>query len=246
MHRRDRLKSSKFGRMLIDQNFKLEKTNYINLEIIECYASVSEIEGITISYLVIGNHLRNIYEESDYIDTGQSIYMRLPEDNKPHINENEEKIYFDLAFNKYEQICNKLSTELAALPNYEGICYRYCEGNDIQAYANNIKVNDFVMDNSFISSSIYKGAGGWNKWGFEGTESFRVGFFIIKSKTGKYIGEISAATNEKEILFDKRSIFEVLEIINISNNTFYIYLEETSKDRQIQQVKNIFTGEAMV
>lgn len=246
---KDRYKMTQLGRSIANRKYKVIQNNSKNnYEILRSWTSETEIQGCRVSYYTLSSHLRDLFEENEYIIRGSKIYRHLKIEDRPDLGGDADEIYLKVAKNKYDQICNRLSNELNSLPNFEGECYRYSELKDSDVYGKKIQVNDFIMDKSFVATSRYRGAGGWNSWGFNKwglgkyPEMKPTGYFIIKSKTGKYIDGISASNNEHEIIFDKKVVFKVLHIDNYFDRTFYIYLEETCTVLDISIVKDIYTG----
>lgn len=240
---RDRFVTTKFEKSLVDFNLKPVKVNRSgNYEYVRAWTTPLSVSGYNLHYNKISSHLRGLLDEGEYIFFGKLLYKNLKSEVKNYNKENLNETYLNLGRYKYNGICEKLSFELSSLPKHTGKCFRYSTLRDSDIYSQKIKVNDFVMDNSYLATSLYRGSGGKNKWGNSGDEFDPIGYFIINSKTGKRIDIISASNNENEVLFDKETIFKVMDIINISNRTFYIYMNEVLVKNQMDPIKDIYTG----
>lgn len=228
----------------IIKGFTFKPKNVIcgnNYKVLKCYTERSTIDGLEVNYYKLGNHLRGQFEHYDYYNEGIDKFFSTW--NNSSGNFDKEKYFVNLVKKKYDEVCERLSIELSSLPNYEGTCYRFSYLKGVDTYGKNIEIGDLVMDNSYLSSSIYRGSGGMAQWGIIDPEENANGNFIIKSKSGKYIQSISGAKTENEVLFDKQTIFKITEIDNPSKTEFYIYMEELIINQNNQKVKDIYTGE---
>ena len=116
-----------------------------------------------------------------------------------------------------------ISTAIPKLPKWDEVVYR---GMDTERFSSVDELNQFFQEMSnnslvtmpaFTSTSINR----------EVAERFSKGriIFKIKSRRGVYLGKFSSAGGESEILFDKQSIFK---IVNVQQEGFtgLIELEE--------------------
>ncbi|WP_430816414.1 hypothetical protein [Carboxylicivirga sp. RSCT41] len=141
-----------------------------------------------------------------------------------------------------EKICNEISSELKHFPNHIGKCYRVIFSQD-NNYEERIKKGDFVIEKSFLAASIYRGDG-ISTWGSK-TRHPMQGYclhFIIESLTGKpiFLGK-TLNSKEKEILFNRNTIFKIKEVKKVKES-FFIYMEESGLSSSNTKVKDIFTG----
>ena len=238
----DRKRTTKIERLFINIKSKTEAIDpELNYTVLRSYTSRSKINGLEVSYFKLGNHLRGLFEYYDYYYEGLAVFpSEFPHNSDENFDR--EKFYVDLAKSKYDEICNRLSKELATLPDYKGKCYRSSTLLDIDVYQHKIKPDDFVMDNSYLSTSRFKGSGGLASWGYKGIEEAQ-GYFLISSKSGKYINNVSDAKVEHEILFDKQTVFKISKIVTYSESTFYIHMEEVIVDKTKVEIKNIYSGD---
>ena len=116
---------------------------------------------------------------------------------------------------KYGPAIELINTALEKFPNYVGDVVRYDTKKSVNSWTPG-KIKNFK---SYTSTSKKKGF----KW--KGNVKF-----FIKSKTGKYVGFISAFPNEEEVLFGPNTKFKVLKKEKASDPyskvEWHVYLEE--------------------
>jgi hypothetical protein len=108
----------------------------------------------------------------------------------------------------------KLSAELAVLPNFSGKVYRGIEVESTTDFHNEIKGKKSVTFKAFVSTS--KNA----KRAFCGNVQF-----VIVCKTGKDISALSAKAIEEEVLFNRNSAFNVQKV-ELKNGKVLVSLTE--------------------
>lgn len=108
----------------------------------------------------------------------------------------------------FEEILN---SALEKLQSYDDLVKR--GGNLPPAILATHNVGNIVTYPSFTSTSV--------GYGFDGDHTF-----VIKSKTGKYIGPLSSSPDEEEVLFKSGARFKVLDRKEKSNGEIEFVMEE--------------------
>lgn len=126
----------------------------------------------------------------------------------------------------------EVSLVINKLPRFNGIVYRGMAFEDITKYnkfLDNIKNNKIMNTPTFTSASLDKNiAKKFATVDKEYEKVFGKGgsiTFEIKSKNGNYVGKYSGNVNEKEIIFDRNTKFEITGIKK-KDNIAIINLEE--------------------
>lgn len=113
-------------------------------------------------------------------------------------------------------LVRRLDVTLDRMPLYKGIVYR---GTDLpESIVRNLKVGNEFSDLGFMSTSRLTGFSGAYK-------------FIIISKTGRTIEDISASPDEYEVLFKRGTKFKITRLYSkeeYSKKQNYIEMEEIS------------------
>ncbi len=132
-----------------------------------------------------------------------------------------EKITIPERANEYKTLSQNLSIALGKMPKYNGKVFRCMEMESIERlkeFEKKISDNKLVAMKNFISTSLKK----------EVATSFGNSpgsvYLEIQSKNGRFLGEHSFKPEEKEILFDKQSVFKVKKVDN--KGILKVYLEE--------------------
>ncbi len=111
------------------------------------------------------------------------------------------------------RVVKRLNSSLDKLPSYNNDVYRGISFPNMEEAINfikNIKVGQTITELGFTSTSIKQGVA------LEFLRTNKAGFlFKIKSKNGKWIGELSDFQEELEVLFKSGSIFKVKKMHDI-------------------------------
>lgn len=123
----------------------------------------------------------------------------------------------------------ELNEALDRLVPYRGVSYRQADVAGPNVYGGLINNGDFIQDKSFWSTSALKIDGSAGKWGVEGTEGRPRVYFIIDGFSGRYISQYAGVEEgQHEVLFKKGMIFQVRQIANHQNKTFFVHLRESN------------------
>lgn len=96
-----------------------------------------------------------------------------------------------------------MNSGLDKLNSYKGTVYRGADLTDeiFEKYKNSLKTGKVIVEESYLSTSRE-----------EGSAFTKNTFYIIKSKNGKQVENISKFMSEKEVLFKEGSKFKVNKI----------------------------------
>jgi hypothetical protein len=109
---------------------------------------------------------------------------------------------------------------LANLPPYQGTVYR---GSDVpQSVLDSYRVGEIASDRGFVSSSANVDV--TNKFRGSGAEGTTPVSYVIQSRTGRSVQNLSSYPKEEEVLFAPDTQFRVLQIEQ--GDTTTIYMEE--------------------
>lgn len=198
----------------------------------------------------LGNHLRGKIDISGYRDFGIQSYMLLapPQqlifDNANPTEPGLTMAYVALAKAAFTVAAQHLRAGLGNLPDFGGTSYRQSNLADNTVFNGKVATNDLIMDKTFWSTSILRGAGGAaGNWDSIGSIDHPIVYFVITGTTGKYIAKYAQTEGEQEVLFNDRVVFNVDRIVNLKNATFFVYLTEVPPPPGGTVIKNPFTGD---
>ncbi|HEX5554458.1 MAG TPA: hypothetical protein VFX43_14540 [Chitinophagaceae bacterium] len=203
-----------------------------------------------IVWSALGNHLRGKINIAGYRDFGIQSYLLLSPPQQQHFDlasptePGLTMAYVALAQAAFNRAAQDLGTGLGHLPDFVGTSYRQSSLDNISVFNGKIATNDLIMDETFWSTSILRGAGGAaGNWDSIGSTAHPIAYFVIAGTTGKYIAKYAKTEGEQEVLFRDRVVFRVDRIVNLKNATFFVYLTEVAPPPGGTVIKNPFTGD---
>lgn len=125
---------------------------------------------------------------------------------------------------KYQKLIDDLSAGLKEAPNYTGKVYRGIGFSTEAKFNDLLDIGSVKSFDGFTSTSLEKNiAGAFEKMK---DKPFRVSM-ELESKTGTYLnGASSFRRAQEEVLFDRKSMFEVVSVEKYADNKAHVILRE--------------------
>lgn len=197
-----------------------------------------------IGWNMIGKHLRGRLQPLDYQLIGTLTY--LLEDQR-NVTTLEAGYTVPQRIQKGTQLLDDIRDDirgaLDALPDHDGVSYRQAGVANASVYGGLINVGDYIRDTTFWSTSALRISGSAGEWGDDGTLAHPKVYFIIDGSSGKYIAKYSGQEEgQHEVLFKDRTTFQVTNIANFRNETFFVHVTEVNPATVHVATKNPFNG----
>lgn len=199
----------------------------------------------SVSWSALGLHLQGRMAHADYTQLGDDILvfrdLKNGTNNQPNASNHQKRV---IARASLLRVTNEVRGGLNGLPASPGVSYR-AQGVAPGVYGSTVNVGDLVKDLSFWSTSGFKMPHRGANFGAEGTAPAPKAYFIITGATGVYLPRY---TNKEagvhEVLFKNETIFQVNQITNYADRTFFVHVTEVDPATLAPNpvTKNPFTG----